>query len=100
MPNYKFSYHGLRAHFVSAFLREDWESKEKLVQLKKLIGHTSSDIHKDVTITHYDRDEIELKKGKSLIDAIDFKLDEGYKEIKRLIIEQYGEPILDLDIKN
>lgn len=98
LPNYKFSFHGLRAHFVSAFLREDWESKEKLIQLKKLIGHTSEDIHKDITITHYDRDEIELSKGKSLIDNIDFEINEGYEEIKKLMIENYGEPILDLVI--
>jgi integrase len=98
LPNYKFSFHGLRAHFVSAFLREDWESKEKLIQLKKLIGHTSEDIHKDITITHYDREEIELSKGKSLIDNINFEINEGYEEIKQLMIENYGEPILDLDI--
>lgn len=99
LPNYKFSFHGLRAHFVSAFLREDWESKEKLIQLKKIIGHTSSDIHKDITITHYDRDEIELTKSKSLIDNIDFGIQEGFEEIKSLMTEQYGEPILVLDIE-
>lgn len=98
LPNYKFSFHDLRAHFVSAFLREDWDDKEKLIQLKKLIGHTTDDIHKDITITHYHRDEMELLKGKSLIDNIDFEIDEGYEEIQRLMIEKYGEPILDLNL--
>ena len=41
---------------------------------------------------------LELLKGKSLIDNIDFEINEGYEEIKKLMIENYGEPILDLEI--
>lgn len=88
----------MRGHFVSCFLREDWNDKEKLIQLKKLIGHTSDDIHKDVTITHYDREEIELSRAKTLIDTIEFNIDDGYKVIQELLFKNYNEVVIDIDL--
>ena len=101
-PDYEWklpSYHDLRGHFVSKFLKGKDDDMNKLIELKKLIGHTQKDLHKDVTISSYYREPIDIKYSKDLVDNIDFKIDTGYKFIKKMINERYNNQILmDLNI--
>ncbi|WP_323660177.1 hypothetical protein [Aliarcobacter butzleri] len=61
--------------------------------------HTQKDLHKDVTISSYYREPIDIKYSKDLVDNIDFKIDTGYKFIKKMINERYNNQILmDLNI--
>lgn len=88
------SFHDLRSHFVSRFLNGKKDDTNKLIELKKLIGHTSKDLHKDVTIGVYHREPMEIKYSKYLMDNIDLKIDKGYKHIKEMINEKYNNIIL------
>lgn len=101
-PDYEWklpSYHDLRGHFVSKFLKGKDDDMNKLIELKKLIGHTQKDLHKDVTISSYYREPIDIKYSKDLVDNIDFKIDKGYKFIKKMMNERYNNEILrDLKI--
>jgi len=96
LSNYRYSFHGLRAHFVSKFLNDESDNISKLIQLKKLIGHTHEDIHKDITIEHYDKEELELSKGKVLIDNMDFMVDEGYEAVRELMLKKIDEILLEI----
>lgn len=100
-PDYEWklpSYHDLRGHFVSKFLKGK-DDMNKLIELKKLIGHTQKDLHKDVTISSYYREPIDIKYSKDLVDNMDFKIDKGYKFIKKMMNERYNNKILyDLNI--
>jgi hypothetical protein len=72
----------------------------KLIEIKKLIGHTKDDLHKDVTITSYFREPLDIQYAKSLVDTMDFKIDTGYKFIKELMNERCNNIILkDLELK-
>ena len=88
------SFHDLRSHFVSRFLNGKKDDTNKLIDLKKLIGHTSKDLHKDVTIGVYHREPMEIKYSKYLMDNIDLKIDTGYKFIKGMMNEKYNNTIL------
>jgi integrase len=88
------SFHDLRSHFVSKFLNGKNEDINKLIELKKLIGHTNKDLHKDVTIEVYYREPMEIKYSKYLMDNIDLKIDKGYKHIKEMMNERYNDVIL------
>ena len=102
-PNYKGklpSFHDLRSHFVSKFLKGKDDDMNKLIEIKKLIGHTKDDLHKDVTITSYFREPLDIQYAKSLVDTMDFKIDTGYKFIKELMNERCNNIILkDLELK-
>mgnify|MGYP003608517885 CR=1 FL=1 len=88
------SFHDLRSHFVSRFLNGKNDDINKLIELKKLIGHTNKDLHKDITIEVYYREPMEIKHSKYLMDNIDLKIDKGYKHIKEMINEKYNNVIL------
>ena len=88
------SFHDLRSHFVSRFLSGKNEDTNKLIELKKLIGHTNRDLHKDITIEVYYREPMEIKYSKYLMDNIDLKVDNGYKHIKEMMNEKYNNVIL------
>ena len=93
------SFHDLRSHFVSKFLNGKNDDTNKLIELKKLIGHTNKDLHKDITIEVYYREPMEIKYSKQLMDNIDLKIDKGYKHIKEMMNEKYNNIILkDLTI--
>ena len=88
------SFHDLRSHFVSKFLNGKNDDTNKLIELKKLIGHTNKDLHKDITIEVYYREPMEIKYSKQLMDNIDLKIDKGYKHIKEMMNEKYNNIIL------
>lgn len=88
------SFHDLRSHFVSKFLNGKNDDVNKLIELKKLIGHTNKDLHKDITIEVYYREPMEIKYSKYLMDNIDFKIDTGYRFIKGMMNERYNNIIL------
>lgn len=88
------SFHDLRSHFVSKFLNGKNDDTNKLIELKKLIGHTNKDLHKDITIEVYYREPMEIKYSKQLMDNIDFKIQSGYKFIKSMMNEKYNNIIL------
>lgn len=84
------TYHSLRAYFVSRFLKDEKnEMRYNLINLKKLIGHTSDDLHKDVTINSYYQESLEIEFAKKLIDDMEFHIDDGYNKIKSLICTKY-----------
>lgn len=108
LQNYRFSFHGLRSHFIAKYIKsfivKDDEELEKdaslkqLIELKKIIGHTAKKIKDDITISTYFKEDLELLEAKRKVNEIDFNIDEGYEEIKNLMIQNYGEPILDLEM--
>ena len=96
-PDYKGklpSYHDLRSHFVSKFLKGKDNDMNKLIEIKKLVGHTKEDLHKDVTVSTYFREPLDIQYAKSLVDNMDFKIDTGYKFIKGMMNEKYNNIIL------
>ena len=66
----------------------------KLIEIKKLVGHTKNDLHKDITVSTYFREPLDIKYAKSLVDNMDFKIDTGYKFIKGMMNEKYNNIIL------
>lgn len=93
------AYHDLRAYFVGKFLNGENDNTNKLLQLKQLIGHTTKDLHKDITIHHYFREPIEILKAKELIENLDFGIEEGYAILKERMNIKYNFQILrELDI--
>lgn len=92
------SFHDLRSHFVSKFLSGKNDDTNKLIDLKRLIGHSKNDLHKDVTVSVYFREPIDIKSAKDLIDNMDFKIDLGYKYICEMMNEKYNNIILE-DLK-
>lgn len=108
LTNYRFSFHGLRSHFVAKYIKshivkdvddmEENASINQLIELKKMIGHTAKKLHKDTTIGTYFKEDLELLNAKKKINEINFEISEGYEEIKKLFIEKYGEPIIDLEL--
>lgn len=93
------SFHDFRSHFISRFLNDKSDDMNKLVEIKKLVGHTKKDLHKDVTISTYFREPLDIQYAKNLIDNIDFKIEEGYRFIKEMMNERYNNEILrDLKI--
>lgn len=96
-PDYKGklpSFHDLRGHFVSKFLKGKDNDMNKLIEIKKLVGHTKEDLHKDTTITSYFREPLDIQYAKKLVDNMEFKIDKGYKFIKGLMNERYNNIIL------
>ncbi len=92
------TFHDLRSHFVSRYLNGE-DSDDKYVNLKKLIGHTKKDLHKDVTIQSYFRENKELDYAKNLVDNIDFRIDTGYNSIKLLMEKNYKTILQDIKLK-
>ena len=84
------AFHDLRAYFVGKFLNGDNDNINKLLQLKQLIGHTTKDLHKDVTVEHYFREPIEILKAKNLIENLDFGILEGYEALREKMVAKYG----------
>ena len=88
------AYHDLRAYFVGKFLNGDNDNINKLLQLKQLIGHTTKDLHKDITIHHYFREPIEILRAKELIESLDFGIEKGYNILKERMNIKYNFEIL------
>ncbi|MCT7632075.1 MULTISPECIES: site-specific integrase [Aliarcobacter] len=88
------AFHDLRAYFVGKFLNGENDNRNKLLQLKQLIGHTTKDLHKDITIHHYYREPIEILKAKELIENLDFGIEEGYNILKERMNTKYNFQIL------
>ncbi|WP_129075566.1 site-specific integrase [Aliarcobacter trophiarum] len=88
------AFHDLRAYFVGKFLNGENDNTNKLLQLKQLIGHTTKDLHKDITIHHYYREPIEILKAKELIENLDFGIVEGYNILKERMNIKYNFEIL------
>ncbi|MCT7565124.1 hypothetical protein N5T96_02100 [Aliarcobacter butzleri] len=88
------AFHDLRAYFVGKFLNGENDNTNKLLQLKQLIGHTTKDLHKDITIHHYFREAIEILKAKELIENLDFGIEEGYNILKERMNIKYNFQIL------
>lgn len=88
------AFHDLRAYFVGKFLNGENDNTNKLLQLKQLIGHTTKDLHKDITIHHYFREPIEILKAKELIENLDFGIEEGYNILKERMNIKYNFEIL------
>lgn len=88
------AFHDLRAYFVGKFLNGENDNTNKLLQLKQLIGHTTKDLHKDITIHHYYREPIEILKAKELIENLDFGIEEGYAILKERMNIKYNFEIL------
>lgn len=93
------TYHSLRSHFVSKFLKDDKNEKRyDIINLKKLIGHTRDDLHKDITINSYFKEALDIKFSKELIDDMNFHIDDGYEKLKSLINIKYPKIIKTLDL--
>ena len=93
------TFHSLRAYFVSRFMKDEKnEARYNFINLKKLIGHTTEDLHKDVLINSYYREGLEIEFSKKLIDDMDFEIDEGYEKIQTLTKEKYPNILYTLDI--
>ena len=93
------TFHSLRAYFVSRFMKDEKnEARYNFINLKKLIGHTTEDLHKDVSINSYYREGLEIEFSKKLIDDMDFEIDEGYEKIQTLTKEKYPNILYTLDI--
>jgi integrase len=91
--------HSLRSHFVSKFLKDEKEEQRySLVNLKKLVGHHTKDLHKDVTINSYFRENLEVNFAKKLIDDMDFHIDEGYQKIQSQIKTKYPNTLYTLNL--
>ncbi|MCT7535050.1 hypothetical protein N5T95_05885 [Aliarcobacter cryaerophilus] len=88
------AFHDLRAYFVGKFLNGENDNTNKLLQLKQLIGHTTKDLHKDITIHHYFREPIEILKAKELIENLDFGIEEAYNILKEKMNIKYNFEIL------
>jgi hypothetical protein len=99
------TYHSLRAHFISKFLKrkhilsEDdiddnntykQDTTQDLISLKKMVGHTSEKIDGDITLETYDREPLSLFHAKMQINEIKFHIDEGYEFLKQKMIDKYG----------
>lgn len=109
LDNYRYSFHGLRSHFISKFLKsnivfndidelENKASLNELIELKKLVGHTANKLEKDTTISTYFREDLELLGAKRKINDIDFFIVEGYEIVRELMLKKIGEPIRELNI--
>lgn len=108
LSNYRFSFHGLRSHFIAKFIKsiivesddelEEKASLKELIYLKKLIGHTAKKFKDDITVNTYFKEDLELLNAKRRINEINFHIEDGFEEIKRLYTEKYGEPVFDLDL--
>ena len=57
-------YSGSQAVKAGEFLNGKNDDVNKLIELKKLIGHTNKDLHKDITIEVYYREPMEIKYSK------------------------------------
>ena len=76
----------------------NFNDTNKLIDLNRHIGHSKNDLHKDVTVSVYFREPIDIKSAKDLIDNMDFKIDLGYKYICEMMNEKYNNIILE-DLK-
>ena len=107
LDNYRYSFHGLRSHFISRFLKnqvifktveelEDKASLSELIELKKLVGHASKKVENDITITTYFKEDLALLGAKRKINEIDFLIKEGYEVVRELMLKKIGEPLREL----
>lgn len=109
LDNYRYSFHGLRSHFISRFLKnqivfkkdeelEDKASLAELIELKKLVGHTAKKLDGDITISTYFKEDLELLGAKRKVNEIDFLIKEGYEVVRELMLKKIGEPLRELQI--
>jgi len=109
LDNYRYSFHGLRSHFISRFLKnqiifksveelEERASLSELIELKKLVGHASKKVENDITITTYFKEDLALLGAKRKINEIDFLIKEGYEVVRELMLQKIGEPLRELQI--
>jgi integrase len=92
------SFYDLRSFFITKFLANDYNNFDKLIILKKAVGHTIAKLKNDITLDVYERGKINYRQVYNLISSTDFGIDEGYNVLKKKMQEKYKEILFDIEL--
>lgn len=92
------TFHSLRSHFITKYLKQSEDSRFSLVNIKKLVGHEDSLIKKDITIKHYFKEDLDLDFAYDLVNDINFHIENAQEFLETMIKKFTYEKIVE-DIK-
>ncbi len=92
------SIYDLRSFFISKYLKSDIVDLRKFIDLKKMIGHTTKGLEKDLTLEVYDKERLNMKRVYENINNTNFEIGEAYEILKEKMINKYKEIQTELKI--